>query len=960
MLQEEQISFAIKGAITKFQGFGDYIASSSSFEKSPEDIKAISEMDRDLTAFYDRQPIQYSELIQYFFFPKSIAGRNCFLAIRAKKKFTAFPEQYRFYDRREYYYLKLNSEIDTIEFSFSLPEMSQYDSKQLGQTGSFKIKRINSEVDEKFAKNIVLYILTESTLLIKITEQNHFDIQSKILGCLYMLPTCYKKYFGFGFNIKSDSVFVKDYLHIITTLDENAIEIGSSFPQRLHDNDLDEFSKSILGGLIKYDDTEIKLLNAPLNRNTLFELLKYHKLHFRIDKYSSASLGEAKKQELFSESENYIATFLTSEFSGDTYIQKRIVSIYKFWHNNSLLNTDIFLSFWKKVGEANLKYERLSNDYEIKDSINTFIQIECRSVKTLRDADNKYYSFSKFPSFNYSDISLLDEIKIEFYKQKKSDTALSIAEINELDIYINGIAKKTEINFQENLFRNVDFKKQSQSLSNQEGFELLKEKIEKFTPSQIEEIITVIGLTYLFQILQNGTHQKLLGNIEFKEPVLGLVIRQGDLNQILKWILLFQENNVKSNFDTGGYLADQSIKINSQNDFFLFDSLSKSIINNKSLFREADVLSFIEKIVGKKDCQTLQFYSTAFNVADSFNFKINVWVPSINGESELIDFISLLEEKHNCISNNKIINELKEEFFNSFLQRKESFGEVLQFSNENALFVSANTNQISEKLEELYTHGSDYKKYLNTLTLFNNIIDNKRNLFLNSNSTLYKCVSKLEIIDRDSIRELYHIGMLIDKRKNIEFIEVKNLINQQIDKYFETINQNEKFFTRMKNKISFIKTKAKVLIVCLIVSLVGTLTAATYYLIQNNLLSRTAHKVYQENRSLKTKNQELEAQLSATIERTKSNPVLIASTLSPLPNNELNDKDVGVVNKNIKRGMTVMEVVEVIFTNNPGDIDSHYNQQKTTYAVELVKSNSTCFENNQYLGEPLIHIPSYK
>src|SRR2546422_814478 len=131
MAQEDNINFAIKGALTKFQGFGDYIASSSFFEKSPEDIKSISEIDRDFTAFFDSQPVSYSEMVQYFFFPKTIAKRDCFLAIRAKKKYTPFPEQYRFYDRREYFYFNLNSDSDCINFASSLPEMVQYGNKMI-------------------------------------------------------------------------------------------------------------------------------------------------------------------------------------------------------------------------------------------------------------------------------------------------------------------------------------------------------------------------------------------------------------------------------------------------------------------------------------------------------------------------------------------------------------------------------------------------------------------------------------------------------------------------------------------------------------------------------------------------------------------------------------------------------------------------------------------------------------
>lgn len=959
-MYQHNLYIAVIGALSKFKGFGDNIASSKAFSKDLNNVRAIAEIDKSFSSFYDSYPDVYHSLFQYFAFPKTIANNGCFLIIRGRKKFTAFPEQNRFYDRREYFYCNLKSEIDSIDFLFSIPDIAQYETEQLGQINEFEIKRANYLTDDSFTRSIVFSLLNEGTLAIKISEQNHSDIQSKILGSLNSLPPCYKKYLGFGFNIKSDSAFVKNHLHILTTLDENAIEIGSLLPHRLHDNDLNEFSEGILNNSIKYDDTELELLNVTPNRNTLFALVKYHKLHFRIEKYSNSSLEEKKKQDLFSESKNYIATFLTNAFADNSYIQKRIISIYKFWNNGNFLKADTFLSFWKKVGEANLKHERFFNDYEVRESINTFIQIEFRSVKSLSDAENRYSTLSEVPSFNYTGVSLLDEIKIEFYTQKKTDSTLSIAEINELDIYIKAIARSTKIDFQENLLRNVDFKKQASSLSSEEGFELLKEKIEELSSNQIEEIITAIGLTNLFQFLKNGSHQKLLRNIDFNMPLLELAIKQGNFNEILKWVSLLHSNNVKPNFNTSSYLTDQSKKINSQNEFLLFDSLCKSISNNKSLFKEDDVLSFIEKIVLKSNCQQMQFYSAAFPVAESFKFKINCPIPSSNTEEELMDFISLFGQNQNLVTNKKIVEELKEEFFNLFLQHKYSFGEVLRFSNENILFVSANTNQFSRKLEEIFSNGDDSEMYQNTLILFNNIIDNERNLFLNSNSNLYKSISELVISDKGSIKELYRIGEKIDKKRNTEFTEVKSLINQKINKYFESINLNAKFFTKMKNRISFINRNTKILCACLVLALVVTIIGAGYFFTQYSILSVTFEKKSQENTSLKTENQKLQTELLSTIKEINNNPINIPTPLSPIPNRELNLNDVGIVNSNIQIGMSIEEVVAVIFKKNPEDINSHYSSQKNAYVVALAKTNVKCFDNGQYTGEPLIHIPSYK
>lgn len=961
MLQEENISFAIKGAITRFQGFGDYIASSSSFEDNFEEITAISEIDKDFTTFYDSQISKYSELTQYFFFPKSIAQRNCFLAIRAKKKFTAFPDQYRFYDRREYYYFNLYSKIDTIDFSVSLPEMIQYNSKKLGLSVDFELKKTELQADEYLSKKIVYSLLNESTLAIRISKKDSHDIQNRILSSLNTLPNCLKKYIGFGFNIPSDSIFVNSHLHILTTLDENSILINSEFNQGLLNNELHDFAKSILSNSLKYDDTELKLLNIPLNRDALFELLKYHKLHFKIEKYLNSRLEELQenqKQNLLLESNRYIAVFLTSTFARNLYIQKRIINIYKFWQKNGYLESDIFISFWKKVSESNLEYEMMI-DKEVRESINSFIQLEFRSIKSLGDADNRYSSLMQFPALNYPGVSLLDELKIEFYKQKESETTISLEEINELHSYIKSLSKKTKIDFQENLFRNYDFNSQAGYLSREDSFELLKDQHEHLNSNQIESIISRIGLSNLFDIIKEGSYQELIKNRDFNTSLLKLVRKHETINEILNWVTLLKENNVKLNFRTGDYLLEQLNKIKSQDDILLFNTLCRSIIDHRSHFKKTEVVQFIEEVTAKNICQNQLFYTAAFEVAKILSFKIRISISS-KYTNDSIDLISLFNDNLNQISNSKIIDEIKEDFFNSFFQSNISVSDLLRLSSDNITFSIENSNKFSMKLAEIYSKSSDSEKYQHTLTLLNNILDSGKNLYLCSNGNLYKYISDLQLTEIDSVKEFYQIGERIAKLKNPNLVEVRLLINHLIDKYFESINQNAKFINKMKNHISFINRNIKITIICLIIGLVGSLAATGFFLHKNNKSEKRIGRIVKENSFLRSENYKLKLKLVSIMGKTKSDTIVSVQALSPLPNGELNSHDISIVNRSIHSGLTVNEVVQVVFNKNPSDIRSHYVNQTVAYASALVNANDSSFENGVYNGKPLTKIPAYK
>jgi cell division protein FtsB len=954
-MRQTEFYIAIIGAISRFKGFGENIASSQSFSNDIKQVRAVSEIDKEVASFYDTYPSPYLDLPQWFGFPKKIADTNCFLIIRAKKKFTAFPEQNRFYDRREYFYFNLDNDIDSIDFSASIPVMIQYETEQLGQVNNFLIQEANYRSDDKFQKYIIRSLLTQSTVIIKVTENNADETKDKILGAIQKLPVAYKKYLGFGFNVESNAVFVKNNLHLFTTLDDSGVEASALPNLKIKDNDLNDFAEALFTEQIQYDDTEILLLNIPLNRNTLYELIKFHKLHFKTDKYSQGNIPENKKDEFLSESKQYVSDFLTSSFATNRYILERIIKVYKAWDFNGLIKTDLFTWFWKKVNEVKISHEKLFADHDIKRSINETIQLEVSGINTFNEIDSKFASLLSFTSFNIANASLLDEIKIKYISSYKGN---NVREVKEIEAYKQQATKNgIKADFQSNFYARVDFGSEKSNLTKSENFEILKNEIDELSENQILSLIKKIGFSELFNLLSKEKSEKILRNVNFYEPIMELLVKEDNLPEILKWISLFNENNSNASFEAGKYLNNQAEKIKSQNDYSLFDSLCRIIQENKKMVQKNEVIGFIEKVISQPNCQTIQFYKTSFEVAASFQFKIIATHPNSENENDLLDFISLYGRNSNTIKNNKIVIELTESFIKSFSQSSHGIETILNFSYTNQSFVESNKDKFQKIVEESFTKQNEGNKLSFTLSLFKHTIETSRNFFLQQENNLYNQINELEINDRNFTKEIHRLGLKIGK-KNTQLNEVKKLINSLIDKYFYSIDNNVKFFTKMRNRISFINRNTKILCAVLFVALAVAIGATIYYYSQNSKLLKQAEKTTQENATLKAENQKLTEEISASEkETTNNNEVLL---LSLMPNGELNDNDQKLVSRQGIQNKTVFEVVEIIFEKNNADIKTHYSEQKEAYAIALIKANPDCFKNDICICTTLKHIPSYK
>jgi len=406
---KENIHIAILGSLETVQAFGGYISSSAEFANSKPLIEKLGKLDKEFEmAFNSYNESNYENNPQYFLFPKACGNNEDFyFLIRAKKKFTNFSN--RFYERREYFFFDLKNEYDTIDFVKSLPVMKQYEESNNGKEIFPKIEKHTYSPDTQISKSILSALLNKDTVKITINSKT----QDLILNAISSFPDCYKKYLGFGFNVKDDS-FTNGNLHIFSTFDDGAIDIDTL--KKSNDKQWNECVDFLLSSKNKYNDIEIS--KSEINRNTLYKLLDYHKLHYQVDNDKFLDTKEDLKQKTMS----YVFDFVINNFTKEekVYIDERITKIGNFWNKKEVLKqSDLPILFDK---EAELK-----ELFDFKDSVFLTIIVELLEPEELEiklQWKNRYEKVDKKlnvdlkPTANLSEFQLVCNAFIKYYHEK--------------------------------------------------------------------------------------------------------------------------------------------------------------------------------------------------------------------------------------------------------------------------------------------------------------------------------------------------------------------------------------------------------------------------------------------------------------------------------------------------------------------------------------------------------------
>jgi hypothetical protein len=100
------------------------------------------------------------------------------------------------------------------------------------------------------------------------------------------------------------------------------------------------------------------------------------------------------------------------------------------------------------------------------------------------------------------------------------------------------------------------------------------------------------------------------------------------------------------------------------------------------------------------------------------------------------------------------------------------------------------------------------------------------------------------------------------------------------------------------------------------------------------------------------------------VQTTTQAPTPNSRNLYPIPNSELNENDLKILNAQLITGMRASEVATIAIETNPTDIKQTYFNQRDIFAEKIVEMNADCFDEStrdpKLKCKTLQHIPTYK
>ncbi len=99
-------------------------------------------------------------------------------------------------------------------------------------------------------------------------------------------------------------------------------------------------------------------------------------------------------------------------------------------------------------------------------------------------------------------------------------------------------------------------------------------------------------------------------------------------------------------------------------------------------------------------------------------------------------------------------------------------------------------------------------------------------------------------------------------------------------------------------------------------------------------------------------------------EKLSSNVKEEVKNIDPINNSELSPKEYKAIAKKLKHGMTLNEIVDIIFDSSPNTIKAIYGEQKEAYGRLILDLNKDCFITNEdktiFSKDSLTHVPFFK
>ncbi|MHA8076158.1 hypothetical protein [Aquirufa sp. TARAVU-A1A] len=441
------------------------------------------------------------------------------------------------------------------------------------------------------------------------------------------------------------------------------------------------------------------------------------------------------------------------------------------------------------------------------------------------------------------------------------------------------------------------------------------------------------------------------------------IAKEHDIIEALNGV---HENLIEENLDNG------ILKVNHSDQFNLY--LSKThfdkVINpkidlpdidfstsNNNLVVYCDTAPSELEIYFNKSIDLLNDYDTIYftNNEDVIRYVnqrgLFKWIQNVGDKKEFDNQLEILALEKNR-KREQQLSDLESRIQNIKEERKQEKENFNQLSEQNDRVVAENQKKVRESKENFAKIDDVYDNFINKSNQILNQVKQK-NLSIDVALKTYQS-NRVKLREDIEILKSKNSSSYLGKVKGLENTETHN------DRYSAPINPKPIDFT--KNKETADKSNPyKIISIILGIALLCTLS---YFLIfSENASNKSDDKVPQNEYYDSSENNDAEVHDSASQEdgAESTNQHL----LNPLPNNELNDKEIKIISKKLKSNSSIDEVVDIIFENHKKDINSHYSEQKNLYKENLYELNKNCFEVSNGIKkftkkDTLRHIPYFK
>ena len=253
-----------------------------------------------------------------------------------------------------------------------------------------------------------------------------------------------------------------------------------------------------------------------------------------------------------------------------------------------------------------------------------------------------------------------------------------------------------------------------------------------------------------------------------------------------------------------------------------------------------------------------------------------------------------------------------------------------------------NERKLKESKDDLNKIGTFYDDFLTkTKNLTNQLLHNNKKL-----EEVKQIHNDNKILFNTGIRQL----KIPNYTTTIAIAKPQPKANLQIEYQRHEIEQKTGHARREKSQDNDYKIN-KYKLATLILTFIIICTWACFLLFKYNSEDETEISQNQEQINTVPRIQEI-------VDTTK------IEELNPKPNSRLNKNDYIIVAKKIKPNMILVDVVKVIFNNNPTEISSIYSSQVAIYSKNLLELNKQCFTEKKgiyyFAKDTLRQIPAYK